>query len=120
MTYITKDTLKAIKIPTLDIECPKLGGIFRCRMLSGAGRYRGGQIARSGGEDSELQFAKFLLSETLVDESGKKVFSNSDVDMLFEQDGDAVDELLENVQKFCGLGGDAIEGAGKNSEATQS
>lgn len=104
-----------------DVPVPAWGGTVRVRMMTGAERdeWRG---AISGGEDKPApgQMAAALLAATCVDESGARLFTIEDMDVLLEKSAAALDILTEVAMRLNGLGGSAVSDAAKNSVSTQS
>ena len=61
-----------------------------------------------------------LLVLTVIDESGKHLFTHSDIEALGKKNASALDKIFSVSQRLAGIGEQDIENLTKNSEPDQS
>lgn len=128
MALLSKaDILGADDIPHEDVAVPEWGGTVRVRGLTGGQRslIEATMIAAKGQEVSVRTEAfktlrERLVAACLVDESGKRLFSDKEVTALAEKSGKVLGRLFEIAQRLSGMDDDAVEEMAGNSDAGQS
>ena len=120
MTILSKAAiLEAADLKTEDVPVPEWGGTVRVAAMSGKSRDE--YYTRHGeGKIPYSQFSANVLVATVVDEDGKPIFEESDIDALRTKSQAAMDRVLAVALRLNGLGPTAIEEAGKNSDAVPS
>lgn len=130
---LTKDDLiQAVQnIKTKPVEVPDLGTVF-VRRLTGGERdewdlWRLHRTVTEEGEKAGIGTAGLLkpgttdvratlVSKSLCDEEGKRLFQDNEIPILSGLDGNALDYLYDAVRDFNGLRDEAAEEAEKNSD----
>jgi hypothetical protein len=112
---LTRDAiLGADDLPKEKVEVPEWGGEVYVRTMTGAERdafekqWAGGKVpdnVRAG-----------LVAKTVVDESGTRLFKDSDVTNLGAKSALVLDRLFDVAQKLNGLSKRDVEVLEKNSE----
>ena len=119
---ITRDTfLKPLAVKKIEIE--ELNDCIYVRRFSGTDRAAylkksvivDGKDVNPNYEDLFENMTR-LVAMTLCDESGNRLFNDSDEDLklLNEQDAVILQKVYEESAKFNGLGADAVKEAAKN------
>lgn len=117
------DILKADDITTREVEVPEWGGTVIVRGLSAKERdnweasllrQRGNQMVR----DSSNIRAK-LVVRVLVDDDGKRLFSDGDAAVLGDKCIAAIDRIFETAAELSAITDEDVEELAKNSEAGQ-
>lgn len=117
--YLTKDEILAINdLPVEDVFIPEWNAYVRVRGLTGAQRdaYEASIVKNVGGKpvmNTENMRAK-LVALCVVDEEGKPLFTQADVEKLGQKSGAALQRIFEVAQRLSGLGAEAVEEAAKN------
>lgn len=113
MTYLSKDDiLKADDLPARDVDVPEWGGTVRVRGLTGAERDRYDFVLAAVKDDpSKAQFRADLVGRCMVDEDGKRLFSDSEVTKLAAKSGAALDRIFDVVRELSGMGKGATDKA---------
>lgn len=125
MTLLTKSAiLAADDLKTEDVDVPEWGGTVRVRAFSGRERDAfEASLVRGDGKDRKVDLTNMrarLVALTVVDESGQKVFTQDDVDLLGAKSGAALDRVFSVAQKLNGLSGADVEELTKNSSGAPS
>lgn len=125
MALLTRDAiLQAQDLPTVDVEVPEWGGTVRVRALTGAERDAFEQsIVEQRGKSTKMNLANLrakLVALTVVDEEGKRLFSDADAKLLGQKSALALNRVFEVAQKLSGLSPEDVEELTKNSEDGQS
>jgi hypothetical protein len=125
MTLLTKSAiLAADDLKTEDVDVPEWGGTVRVRAFSGRERDAfEASLVRGDGKDRKVDLTNMrarLVALTVVDESGQKVFTQDDVDLLGAKSGAALDRVFCVAQKLNGLSGADVEELTKNSSGAPS
>lgn len=113
-----EDILHAVDLPKEEVEVPEWGGSVIVRGLTGAERdkFEASIVTLKGdktGFNPENMRAKLVVL-CVVDEEGKRLFSNEDVKALGEKSALALNRVFEVAQRLSGLSPDSIEEAKKN------
>lgn len=125
--YLTAaDIFAAPDIETEDVEVPQWGGIVRVKGMTAAERDRFEEsIYEQRGKNMELNRQNFrakLVALSAVDENGKLLFSQRDIERLGTKSAAAMDLLFAAAQRVSGISAsdeDELTNA-KNSGGDQS
>lgn len=125
MTLLSKSAiLAADDLKTEDVEVPEWGGTVRVRAFSGRERDEfEASLVRGDGKDRKVDLTNMrarLVALTVVDETGQKLFTHDDVDLLGAKSGAALDRVFAVAQKLNGLSGADVEELTKNSSGAPS
>jgi hypothetical protein len=125
MTLLTKSAiLAADDLKTEDVDVPEWGGTVRVRAFSGRERDAfEASLVRGDGKDRKVDLTNMrarLVALTVVDDSGQKVFTQDDVDLLGAKSGAALDRVFSVAQELNGLSGADVEELTKNSSGAPS
>ena len=125
MTILTREQiLQANDIITETLLVPEWGGEVRVRGLSGAERDKfESSTVELHGKRRELNLANVrarLVSLSLVDENGKRIFSDADIHVLGRKSAAALDRVFSAAQRLSGLTDEDVEELAKNSNGGQS
>ena len=126
MAYLlTRDAiLQADDLPTEDVEVPEWGGTVRVRGLTGAERDAfEASIVEQRGKKTHFNMVNLrarLVALSVVDEDGKRVFSDSDVKALGHKSAVALQRVFKAAQRLSGLTAEDVEELAKNLESDQS
>lgn len=118
MTYLSKDDiLKADDLPAEDVEVPEWGGIVRVRGLTGTERdgfeFRVA-AAQKNGVMGDIDLRASLVARCLVDEDGKRMFTDKEVARLGAKSGAALDRIFDKVSDLSGMGVEAVKAAAED------
>lgn len=107
-----------------DVPVPEWGGVVRVRGLTGTQRDRfEGEAVEQRGRKTKLNFENLrarLVSLTVVDGDGKRMFSDADVAALGQKSASALDRVFAVAQRLSGMSDQDVEELTKNSESGQS
>lgn len=106
------------KLETINV--PEWGGDVCIRAMSGGERDAFRATIDEANKAGIGMFEASLLTLTLVDESGKRLFELSEVEALRAKSAKVLDALANQAMRINGMGVKAQEDAVKNSEAGQS
>jgi hypothetical protein len=122
VAYLTREQiLQAADIRFEDVEVPEWGGTVRVRSLTGAERDDlEGSIAELEGLEIYENFRARLVTRAVVDETGKRLFSDKDIERLGEKSGAALDRVFSVAQRLSGLTKADIEELTANLNGGQS
>lgn len=122
---LTKEQiLGAQDIQTETVEVPEWGGAVIVRGMSGRERdsFEASMIKGKGKSASvnlENLRAK-LVSKCVVDEAGKRLFSDDDIPALAAKSASALNHVYEAAQRLSGVTEEDVDELTKNSETVQS
>ena len=122
---LTKEQiLGAQDIQTEIVEVPEWGGAVIVRGMSGKERdsFEASMIkgkGKSANVNLENLRAK-LVSKCVVDEAGKRLFSDDDIPALASKSAAALNRVYEVAQRLSGVTDEDVDELTKNSEAAQS
>ena len=118
---LSKDAiLKAPDVKIEKINVPEWGGEVCLRVFSGKARetYLHNLQKRSKGNKSDdidiRGMTALLLSMTIVDEGGKLLFDEADIDALSDKSAIVLDRLFQEALKLNRLDAGAVETVEKN------
>lgn len=122
MTLLSRDQILAAQdLRTEDVPVPEWqpGGFVRVRSLSGRERDQYQEsIVRIKGSDMQIiqrDLRVKLIVRAAVDETGRLLFSESDVAALAEKNAGALERVFNAAQRLSGLSQADIEEMTKNS-----
>ena len=72
------------------------------------------------GQQNYVNFRARLCIRAICDETGKRIFSDNDVDFLGAKQASALDRVFAAAQRLAGIGRKDVEEMTKNSQAGQS
>jgi len=116
-----EEILQAEDLPTEDVPVPEWGGTVRVRALKGYERdkFEDSVTDQEGGTArviAENLRAK-LVALSIVDEQGKRLFSEDDVRRLGGKSAKALDRVFSVAQRLSGISSDDVDELVKNSGA---
>lgn len=128
MTLLSKaEIIAAEDIAYEDVPVPEWGGAVRVRGLTGAQRSLiEATMVASKGQEVEVRIEAFrtlrerLVAASLVDENGKRLFTDHEVSALGEKSAVVLSRLMAVAQRLSGMDEKAVEAMAGNSEAGQS
>ena len=125
MTLLSKTAiLTAIDLQTEDVEVPEWGGAVRVRSFTGRERDAfEASMVRGEGRDRKVDLTNMrarLVGLTVIDETGQRLFTDDEVDLLGAKSGAALDRVFAIAQKLNGLSGADVEELSKNSNGVPS
>jgi hypothetical protein len=116
--------LGALDIKTEDVAVPEWGGTVRVKGLTAGERDAfESTILVMRGKRRELNMLDMrarLVSLSLVDEAGSRLFTKNDVAALAEKSASALDRVFEVAQRLSGITDGDMEDLEGNSEPGQS
>lgn len=103
------------------VEVPEWGGEVILRTLTASERdaYEA-SIFKPGGKSDYQNLRSKLLARCMVDDKGKRLFKDSEVDTLGAKSARVLDRLFDRAQKLNGMGAKDAEEMLKNLESGQS
>ena len=125
MTLLSKTAiLTANDLQTEDVEVPEWGGAVRVRSFTGRERDAfESSMVRGEGRDRKVDLTNMrarLVGLTVIDETGQRLFTDDEVDLLGAKSGAALDRVFAIAQKLNGLSGADVEELSKNSSGVPS
>jgi hypothetical protein len=125
MALLTREQiLAADDLKREAVAVPEWGGDVIVKSLTGAERDEfEDSVVRQRGKNRELNLKNArarLVSLSLVDESGQRLFSAGDVELLGRKSAAALDRVFGAAQKLSGLTEQDIDELAKNSNSDQS
>jgi len=125
MGLLTKEQVSAAQdLTTEEVEVPQWGGSVLVRGLTARGR---GQFMamlvdqRKGGNRTRLEDLQVrLCAMSIVDEQGRRMFSDSEPSLLARKSARALQPIFEVAQRLSGLSDEQVEELSGNSEETPS
>lgn len=125
MTILTREQiLQANDIITETISVPEWGGEVLVRGLSGSQRdaFEDATLDQKG-KSRRVILANIrarLCALSIVDENGKRMFTDEDVRALGRKSAAALDRVFSAAQRLSGLSDEDVEELAKNSDGGQS
>ena len=125
MTLLYKTAILAAQdLQTEDVEVPEWGGAVRVRSFTGRERDAfEASMVRGEGRDRKVDLTNMrarLVGLTVIDETGQRLFTDDEVDLLGAKSGAALDRVFAVAQKLNGLSGADVEELSKNSSGVPS
>lgn len=121
---LTRDEILAAQDIRMEtVEVPEWGGAVIVRSLTAAER-DAFDLAATVEQNGRrvVNFAQLrarLVAMAVVDEQGKRLFSDADVEALAAKSGAAVGRVYDVAQRLAGLGAEDIEEITRNFTAVQ-
>jgi hypothetical protein len=111
--YLTKAQIFEVDdLPVEDLEVPEWGGVVRVRGLSGTERDRFEfRINQARKTPDEAIVRADLVGRCIIDEAGKRLFTDKEVGRLGAKSGVALDRVFDKARELSGMGDEAIEKA---------
>lgn len=124
MSLLTKDQiLEADDLETKDVYVKPWGGHVRIRTMTAYERdqfERKMFASRSGSKKDRVENIRAtLIAMAVVDEDGKRLFTDKDVKALAQKSAAAMDRIFSETQKLNAVSNEDVEEMAKNSEETQ-
>ena len=125
MNLLSKTAILAAQdLQTEDVEVPEWGGAVRVRSFTGRERDAfEASMVRGDGKDRKVDLTNMrarLVGLTVIDETGQRLFTDEEVDLLGAKSGAALDRVFAVAQKLNGLSGADVEELSKNSSGVPS
>ena len=122
---LTKEQiLKAEDLPTETVLVPEWGGEVIVRTVSGTEKdAHEAKSLQDGGKDGKFDLVNFrarLCAMVMVDEKGKRLFSQSEIKLLGAKSAKALDRVYEVGARLNSFNKADVEELAKNFEAAQS
>lgn len=114
MALLTRDAiLQAQDLPTERVVVPEWNGEVLVRALTGAERDTFEQsIVEQRGKSTRMNLQNLrakLVALTVVDEEGKRLFSDEDAKLLGQKSAAALNRIFEVAQRLSGLRPEDVE-----------
>jgi len=122
MALLTRDEiLNANDLAREQVEVPEWGGAVLVRALTGRERdaYES-SIVHPNGRAMKYTLTNMrarLVSLSVIDEAGTRLFSDSDVELLGRKSAAALERVFEAAQRLSGLSAQDVDELVKNSES---
>lgn len=121
-TYLGRDAILALHdLETAEVYVPKWNTTVRVKSMSAGQRNKlAALMITSSGRDFDVDLSQLpgvmanVVAWCCVDETGKRLFQDSDVDALNEKHGDALQTIFDAAMRVSGLGDDDAEAVAKN------
>ena len=125
MSLLSKTAILAAQdLQTEDVEVPEWGGAVRVRSFTGRERDAfESSMVRGDGRDRKVDLTNMrarLVGLTVIDETGQRLFTDEEADLLGAKSGAALDRVFAIAQKLNGLSGSDVEELTKNSSGVPS
>ena len=125
MTLLSKTAiLTANDLKSEDVEVPEWGGAVRVRSFTGRERDAfEASMVRGEGRDRKVDLTNMrarLVGLTVIDETGQRLFTDEEADLLGAKSGAALDRVFAIAQKLNGLSGADVEELSKKSSGVPS
>ena len=125
MSLLSKTAILAAQdLQTEDVEVPEWGGAVRVRSFTGRERDAfESSMVRGEGRNRKVDLTNMrarLVGLTVIDETGQRLFTDEEVDLLGAKSGAALDRVFAIAQKLNGLSGADVEELSKNSNGVPS
>ncbi len=113
MPYLSKDDiLKADDLPVEDVPVDEWGGIVRVRGFTGTERDRFEfAMAAARKDSSDVDVRAQVVGRCIVDEAGKRLFTDKELAKLGAKSGAALDRCFDVVRRLSGMDDKAVEAA---------
>jgi hypothetical protein len=110
-----RDKYLKSSLPMEAVECPEWGAV-RVRALTGKERdhFEGMALAAKAKNDF-TGLRSYVVCRTVIDDDGKRVFEDSDIESLNNASARPIDFLFDQVRRLSGMTDDAVEELEKNS-----
>jgi len=109
--------LKADDLPIETVEVPEWGGSVLVRTMTGTERDAFETSLIDGKERNLTNIRAKLCSKCMVDQSGERLFADSDITALGKKSASALDRVFSAAQRLNGISADDVKELEKNSGA---
>lgn len=121
-TYLGRDAILALQdLETAEVFVPKWDTTVRVKSMNAGQRNKlAALMLKDSGKDFDVDVTKLpgvmahVVAWCCVDDGGKRMFADSDVDALNEKHGDALQVIFDAAMRVSGLGDDDAETVAKN------
>ena len=120
MTLTADQILDANDSTTEIVTVPEWGGDVRVRTLTGKERDSFEASIVNGKTVNMVNVRAKLVARTACDDSGKRLFSDAQIELLGDRSAKALDRVFTVAQRLNGLTQQDVEELAKNSGAGQS
>ena len=104
---LTKDAIMQVSdLPTEVIEIPQWDGHVKVRGMNAGERDRFEEAIRKHGMSN---LRALLASMTIIDEEGKRIFSDKEIEKLAGKSAEALDLIVEVASRLSGLLDEDVE-----------
>jgi hypothetical protein len=123
--YLTRDEIMAAQdVQFEDVSVPEWGGEVRVKSLMGEERDAlEATMIQGKGKNTSVNLANLrakLVARSIVDESGQRIFSDTDIFALGKKSAAALSRVYEVAQRLSGISAEDVEELTKNSETAPS
>lgn len=123
--YLSRDVILAADDTQFeDVDVPEWGGTVRVKSLMGKERDAlEASMIEGKGKKANVNLSNLrakLVAWSVVDEDGKRVFSEADIAALGAKSAAALNRVYEVAQRLSGITEEDVEELTKNSETAQS
>lgn len=115
MSLLSKEAILAVEdLPTEDVDVPEWGGAVRIKGLSGRerDRFESSSIVTDKKGVSKPNYTNLrarLVALSIVDESGRRMFSDTDVNLLGTKSAAALERVFKAAQRLNGMTDEDVE-----------
>lgn len=118
-SVLTRDAILGAKdLATEVVEVPEWGGVVHVRSLTGAERDQfEAAVVEFRGTNPQINLKNTrarLVAMTVIDENGKLLFGDGDIEMLGAKSGAALDRVFAVAQRLSGLSRADVDQLAKN------
>ncbi len=120
--FLTRNQiLSADDLQTINVYVKPWDGYVRIRTMTAHERDRFEQMmfTNRGKKERMDDIRATLVSLTIVDEDGKRIFNDKDVKALSKKSAAALDKIFSEAQSLNAVSDEDVEEIAKNSEETQ-
>lgn len=104
---LTKESILSISdLPTEVVEVKQWGGHVKVRGMNAGERDRFEESIRKVGMGN---LRSLLASMTIINDDGKRMFTDKEIDKLAEKSAEALDVIVEAASRLSGLLGSDVE-----------
>ena len=104
---LSKESIMGVSdLPTEVVEVSQWGGSVKVRGMNAGERDRFEEAIRKHGM---ANLRSLLASMTIINEDGKRMFSDKEVDKLAEKSAEALDTIVEVASRLSGLLDEDVE-----------
>jgi hypothetical protein len=119
--YLNKDLILNVNdIKTEEVEIPEWGGKVLVKAMNGTERDSfEASIVKGTGKDAQVDMDNIrakLVVRTIVGDDNKRLFNDSDAELLSKKCASALDKVFSVAQKLSGIGEQDLKDMVKNSE----
>lgn len=109
------EILKSSDLPTKDVPVPEWGGTVRVRSMTAADRDAFEEAYRQAKQSEEpVNLRARYAAACIVDEKGKPIFVEADIEALGAKSALALDRVFEAISSLNKLSDSDVEEAAKN------